>query len=173
MTQILLDLPDDLAEQVKTLAQSDRLGEVLSMGLNQPVVPARIYSYVLNFLISNPTPRAIAEFRPTPAMQERLQTLLERNQAGTLTPQEESELQEYEQIEHLMLVWKQLSTQYPQVLELLKSNGKEMTQSNNGQAISKPTTLHQQPSFLGYMQNSVIVKGDIIEPLEESWEVCQ
>ncbi|AFY39945.1 hypothetical protein Lepto7376_3780 [[Leptolyngbya] sp. PCC 7376] len=106
MAQVLLDLPDDLAEQVQALAQSDRLGEVLSIGLNQPVMPAHIYSYILGFLISNPSPEAIAEFRPTPDMQKRLQTLLERNQAGTLTSQEESELQEYERIEHLIVMLK-------------------------------------------------------------------
>ncbi|WP_216349363.1 hypothetical protein [[Limnothrix rosea] IAM M-220] len=164
MAQVLLDLPDDLAEKIQTLAQSDRLGEVLSMGLNQPMVPAHIYSYILGFLISNPTPEAIAEFRPTLEMQERLQTLLGRNQAGNLTPEEELELREYEKIEHLIVMWKQLSTQYPQMLELLKAE--VQTTPNNNQSL-------QQPSFLGYMKDSVVVKGDIIEPIEEIWEVCQ
>ncbi len=106
MAQVLLDLPDDLAEQVQALARSDRLGEVLSIGLNQPVVPAHIYSYILGFLISNPSPQAIADFHPSPDMHERLQTLLERNRAGTLTSEEESELQEYERIEHLIVMLK-------------------------------------------------------------------
>ncbi|NJN74096.1 MAG: hypothetical protein HC799_15445 [Limnothrix sp. RL_2_0] len=106
MAQILLDLPDDLAKQVQSLVQSDRLGEVLSMGLNQPVVPARIYSYILSFLISNPTPQEISEFRPTPEMQTRLQTLIERNHAEDLTPEEKKELDEYERIEHLIVILK-------------------------------------------------------------------
>lgn len=106
MAQVILDLPDDLAQQIQSLVQGDRLGEVLARALNQPVVPAHVYSHILNFLISNPTPEAIAAFRPTAEMQARLQTLLERHQAGTLTPQEKNELTEYERIEHLIVMLK-------------------------------------------------------------------
>lgn len=69
----------------------------------------------------------------------------------------------------------QLSTQYLQLLELLERTGEEITLVDNGQAIAKliPILPNQQPSFLGYMQNSVVVKGDIVAPLEESWEVCE
>lgn len=67
----------------------------------------------------------------------------------------------------------QLSSQYLQLLELLKNTNEEITLTDNGQAIAKlvPIMPSQPPSFLGYMKNSVIVKGDIIAPLEESWEV--
>ncbi len=44
-----------------------RLPELL-----QPAVPAQIYRYIRDFLASNPTPEQIAEFKPTPEMQERL-----------------------------------------------------------------------------------------------------
>lgn len=91
MAQVLLDLPDDLAEQVQILAQSDRLGEVLSLGLNQ-----------------------------------------------------------------------------------LEGDENVATQFSGGQAIAKAiTTPQQQPSFLGYMQDSVTINGDIIEPTNESWEACE
>lgn len=39
-------------------------------------------------------------------MQQRLQTLLGRNKAGELTPIEQGELNEYERIEHLMVMLK-------------------------------------------------------------------
>lgn len=39
-------------------------------------------------------------------MQERLATLLERNRADILTPNEQQELDEYERIEHLMVMIK-------------------------------------------------------------------
>ncbi len=49
-----------------------RLPESLALSLQQPAVPAQIYRYILDFLDSNPTPEQIAEFKPTPEMQERL-----------------------------------------------------------------------------------------------------
>ncbi|MBE9144068.1 hypothetical protein [Planktothrix mougeotii] len=55
---------------------------------------------------SQPTPTQIAEFRPTPEMQSRLLILLNRRQGGDLTPAEQQELDEYERIEHLMILLK-------------------------------------------------------------------
>jgi hypothetical protein len=80
--------------------------EILALSLQQPPLPAQIYHYILNFLTSEPTPAEILAFRPTPEMQERLKTLLMRSQAGELTPTERSELDEYERIEHLMVMLK-------------------------------------------------------------------
>jgi len=57
-------------------------------------------------LASNPTPQQIAEFKPTPQMQDRLSTLLAHSKAGTLTPTESKELNEYERIEHLIVMIK-------------------------------------------------------------------
>lgn len=67
---------------------------------------AHIYRYILNFLASNPTPQQIAAFSPTPEMQERLRTLLLRERSGELTTIERVELDEYEQIEHLVIMLK-------------------------------------------------------------------
>jgi hypothetical protein len=39
-------------------------------------------------------------------MQERLKTLLERDHAGKLTPSEQIELDEYERIEHIVIMLK-------------------------------------------------------------------
>ncbi len=71
--------------------------------LNNSPTPTNLYRYILDFVASNPTPKQIAEFRPTPAMQERLKTLLERDQ---LTASEQIELDEYERIEHIVVMLK-------------------------------------------------------------------
>jgi hypothetical protein len=76
------------------------------LSLQQPAIPTQVYQYILNFLASNPTPQQIAEFKPTPEMQNRLRTLLARNKAGELTPIELQELNEYERIEHLIVIIK-------------------------------------------------------------------
>jgi hypothetical protein len=69
-------------------------------------VPASIYRALVDFLASNPSPAQVAAFRPTPEMQERLVTLLTRSQAGDLTPAEQAELDEFERIEHLVILLK-------------------------------------------------------------------
>ena len=110
MAQITLEVPDELSEQLEQLG--DRLPELLALSLQQPPLPARIYRYILDFLASEPTPEEIIAFRPTPEMQERLQTLLKRSKAGELTPTEEKELDEYERIEHLLVMLKSGSLPY-------------------------------------------------------------
>ena len=104
MVKITLEVPDELSEQLAQVG--DRLPELLALSLQQPPIPARIYQYIVDFLASKPTPEQILAFRPTNEMQERLQTLLRRSQAGELSPTEHRELDEYERIEHLMIMLK-------------------------------------------------------------------
>ncbi|MEQ8973570.1 MAG: hypothetical protein RIE73_24665 [Coleofasciculus sp. C1-SOL-03] len=104
MAKITLEVPDDLKEQLVQVG--DRLPELLALSLQQPPLPAHIYHYILNFLASQPTPEAILAFRPTPEMQTRLKTLLVRSKAGELTPSEQQELDEYERIEHIIVMLK-------------------------------------------------------------------
>lgn len=110
MARIILEIPDELSEQLAQLG--DRLPELLTLSLQQPPLSANIYRYILNFLASNPTPEQITAFSPTPEMQSRLRVLLERSKAGELTTQERLELDEYEQIEHLVIMLKAGSFSY-------------------------------------------------------------
>ena len=112
MAKITLDIPDHLAEQLAQLGENPsdwlrrRLPGLLEGNPQQSVLPAHVYRYILDFIASNPTPQQIAEFRPTPEMQDRLRSLLSRNKSGDLTPGEEAELDEYERIEHIMIMLK-------------------------------------------------------------------
>ena len=71
---------------------SQRLPKLVALNLQQPALPDHIYHYILNFIANNLTPQQIADFRPTLEMQDRLQTLLSRSRAATLTPIEQTEL---------------------------------------------------------------------------------
>ncbi|MCC5602005.1 hypothetical protein [Nostoc favosum] len=109
MPRITLEVSEELSQQLAQVGDALRqatsclrLPELLALSLQQPAVPAQVYRYILDFLASNPTPEQIAEFKPTPEMQERLRTLLARSNAGELTPTELKELDEYERIEHLV-----------------------------------------------------------------------
>lgn len=104
MAKITLEIPDELSKQIAEVG--DRLPELLALSLHQPAIPARVYRYVLEFLASQPTPEQIAEFHPTPEMQHRLHTLLDREKSGTITDGERQELDEYEKIEHLVVMLK-------------------------------------------------------------------
>ena len=105
MAQITLDIPDELSEKFAGL-DKQYLSELLVLSLQQPIIPTRIYHYVLDFLVGQPTSEEITAFRPTPEMQERLQTLLSREKAGNLSAIEQKELDEYEKIEHLIVMVK-------------------------------------------------------------------
>lgn len=111
MAKIILDVSDELSEQL-TQIDGDRLEELLTLSLQQPALPARIYQYILNFLAGQPTPEEVLAFRPTQEMQERLQNLLSRSKAGEMTTAEKEELDEYERIEHLLIMLKAGSLPY-------------------------------------------------------------
>jgi hypothetical protein len=110
MAKITLDIPDDLLDQLTQVG--DRLPDLLRLSLQKPVLPTHIYRYILDFLTSKPTSEQILAFRPTPEMSDRLETLLSRCQAETLTPSEKQELDEYERIEHLIIMLKAGSLPY-------------------------------------------------------------
>jgi hypothetical protein len=105
MTTVTIELPDFLADQLSSY--QERLPEILALGLGElSPLPTQIYRYILEFLANDPTPEQIRAFRPTPEMQSRLRQLLEREQAGSLTPTEKTELDEYERIEHIIRLFK-------------------------------------------------------------------
>lgn len=110
MPLITVEVPEELSEQLKQIG--DRLPELLALSLQQPALPAHIYRYILDFLASNPTPQQIAAFGPTSEMQDRLRTLLTRERSGELTTTERVEFDEYERIEHLVIMIKAGSLPY-------------------------------------------------------------
>jgi hypothetical protein len=110
MVKITIDIPEELSDQLMQLG--NRLPEFLALSLQKPAIPAVIYRYIIDFLASQPTPEQILDFRPTATMQERLKTLLIRSQSGELTAIEQQELDEYEKIEHLVIMLKAGSLPY-------------------------------------------------------------
>lgn len=70
------------------------------------VIHQTAYEEVLDFLSSTPTPEQLVSFRPSSEVQQRLQTLLEKNQEGNLSEQERIELDEFAKVEHFMRLLK-------------------------------------------------------------------
>ena len=104
MARLTIEIPDDLMEQLTPI--QEQLPDLLRRCLHPLTLPAQVYRYVLDFLASQPTPKQIANFRPTADMQMRMQYLLLQNQADQLSPREQQELDEYERIEHLIIMVK-------------------------------------------------------------------
>ncbi len=110
MATVTIEVPDELSELVAQAG--DRLPELLARSLREPTLPAHVYRYVLDFLASRPTPEQVASFGPTPEMVERLRTLLGREAGREITPAEKAELDEYERLEHLMVMIKSGNLQH-------------------------------------------------------------
>ena len=65
-----------------------------------------VYAEVYEFLVSSPTPEAIIAFRASDATQERVRELLEANRENRLTPDEQTELDEFERVNHFVSMLK-------------------------------------------------------------------
>ncbi len=64
--------------------------------------PIRILEEIADLLTSNPTHEQLLEFHPSQDVQKRAGELLYKQNAGTITPDEQRELNQFEQAELLM-----------------------------------------------------------------------
>lgn len=110
MSTITIEVPDELSDLVAEAG--DRLPELLARSLQQPALPVHVYRYVLDFLASNPSAEQVASFTPTTEMIERRRTLVAREVDDNVTPAEKAELDEYERLEHLMVMIKSGNLRY-------------------------------------------------------------
>jgi hypothetical protein len=61
-----------------------------------------VYLEIVDFFASGTTPQAIIDFKPSPAAQRRAQELLELAKEGQLNPEQESELEHFTELEHIL-----------------------------------------------------------------------
>lgn len=101
MVEITIQVPESLAEKIA--ANRERLPEVLALGFQElPSLPNEVYRHVMEFLASNPSPQAILDFELTPAMRERVTTLLQKDRADQISEAEIAELDEYVRIDNIL-----------------------------------------------------------------------
>ena len=65
-----------------------------------------IFSELADFMVSQPTLEEIITYRASPAFEERLHDLLEKNREEGLTPDEREEMSKFLMISHLMTLAK-------------------------------------------------------------------
>jgi hypothetical protein len=104
MPPITVSLPDDLASQIR--AREGELPRILELGLRELNAGDQAgfdgAAEVLEFLASLPSPDDILKLRPSPRLASRISELIEKSQAGEMTPADEADWERYEYLEHLV-----------------------------------------------------------------------
>jgi hypothetical protein len=102
--EITLNVPDELASQIQPV--EDLLPKILELGIRtwkeRDGASFSGFADVLEKLASLPSPEEILALRPTPALEERLEELVEKSHSGGWSPEEEREWRQYEYVEHLV-----------------------------------------------------------------------
>lgn len=76
------------------------------------MVVTRAYDEIVDFIAAGSNPQSVSEFRPSETAKERVMELIAHSKEGSLTSDEKSELECYQQIEHIMRLAKARAQQY-------------------------------------------------------------
>jgi hypothetical protein len=105
MAQMTLNISDELAERLQPLGAW--LPTVLELTLvGCKTVAVATATEVLEFLAQSPTPEKVLAYHASARAQRRLQRLLALNAAGLLSEDDQQELDELQQIEHIIIMLK-------------------------------------------------------------------
>ncbi|HEX8847049.1 MAG TPA: hypothetical protein VF791_20570 [Pyrinomonadaceae bacterium] len=72
----------------------------------------KAYEEIVEFIARGTTPNNVAAFRPSESAKERVADLIQREKSSSISPEEESELNHYLQLEHLMRLAKARARQH-------------------------------------------------------------
>jgi hypothetical protein len=70
------------------------------------------YEEIIDFIAAGTTPEAVAAFRPSDGVQQRVATLVEHSKEGSISADDQSELEDYLQLEHIMIMAKARARQH-------------------------------------------------------------
>lgn len=105
MVQITMQVTDRLAQRLQPL--SDWLPTILELSLVGFKTPAvQTASEIIDFLATSPSPSEVLAYHVSERAQERLQRLLAINAAGLASAEEQVELDEIGQIDHIIIMLK-------------------------------------------------------------------
>src|SRR5712691_8114757 len=105
MAHMTLTISDELAERLRPLGVW--LPTALELTLvGYKTVAAATATEVLEFLAQGPSPEEVLAYQASARAQDRLQRLLALNAAGLLGEDEQQELDELQQIEHIIIMLK-------------------------------------------------------------------
>src|SRR4029077_15959472 len=102
--EITLTVPDELATRLRAVEKE--LPQILELGIREWQARGEAgfsgMAAVLETLAALPTPEEVLALRPSAALQERIEDLLDKNGSGGLSPGEQQEWEQYRYVEHLV-----------------------------------------------------------------------
>jgi hypothetical protein len=105
MVEIVMQVPDNLAERLQPLY--NWLPTVLELSLvGFKTSAVQVASEIIDFLATGPSPTEVMAYHVSDKAQERLRRLLAINTAGLAAAEDQAELDEIQQIEHIMILLK-------------------------------------------------------------------
>lgn len=115
MTTITLELPEELVGRLDPLR--DRLPELIAQLLDAEsaakkftlsgrVMTHPVFLELIDFLSARPTTKQVLTHKASPAVQARLEGLLDKNREAGLTAAEEEEMDAYRLVNHVMILLK-------------------------------------------------------------------
>jgi hypothetical protein len=73
------------------------------------------YEEIIDFIAAGSTPEAVVAFHPSDRVQQRVAKLVEGSKDGSISVEEQSELDDYLQLEHIMIMAKARARMYTQL----------------------------------------------------------
>ena len=70
------------------------------------------YEEIIDFIAAGTTPETVLAFRPSDSVQQRVAQLVERSRNGSVSAEEQSELEDRLQLEHIMIMVKARARQH-------------------------------------------------------------
>jgi hypothetical protein len=102
--QITLTIPEELASRLRPVEKE--LPQILDLGIRAWSARGQSgfsgLNDVLETLATLPTPEEILALRPSTALQERIEDLLEKSRGGDLSSDEQRDWEQYQYVEHLV-----------------------------------------------------------------------
>jgi hypothetical protein len=99
-----VEVPQELAVRLRPF--NKQLPRIIELGLREWTASGQPgfegASEVLEFLARLPSPEDILTLQPSEALQNRVNSLLEKNQVSRLTAEEERDWERYQYLEHLV-----------------------------------------------------------------------
>lgn len=105
MVELTIKVSDELAEQI--IEKEEQLEEILQIGLRGlGHQNSMLYEEIVQFFASRPSLEDIASLKASEESQLRIRQLLEKNQSGNLSQEELLDLDEIQQLNHMITVLK-------------------------------------------------------------------
>ena len=64
------------------------------------------YEEIIDFIAAGSTPEGVVAFHPSEALQQRVAELVDQSKQGSISAEDQAELEDYLQLEHIMIMAK-------------------------------------------------------------------